>query len=301
MEIENYLQNELSKQTIKSYLYEIEKFKKHYKSPEKLNYQELMNYVELLRKNYNPQSIKRTIYAIKKFYDYLLEIGKVKYNIAKNIKIRDGKENPLQLQELLTEQELHKLLEPRKERYKILEKRNQIIISLLVNQALLVSDIENLRIEDLDLKNAKIKVKSTGITNERILDLKAEQILLFYQYLQEDRIALQSPKLIENNKKNEAKFLEKQKTSFFLLNKLGSKITADDINYLVSTYQKGFTKKITSVKIRQSVIKLKLAQGENLRKVQYFAGHKHADTTEKYRETGIEALQTAINQYHPIK
>ena len=284
MEIENYLQNELSKQTIKSYLYEIEKFKKHYKNPDKLNYQELMNYVELLRKNYNPQSIRRTIYAIKKFYDYLLETGKVKYNIAKNIKIRDGKENPLQLQELLTEKELLQLLEPRKERYKILEKRNQIIISLLVNQALLVSDIENLRIENLDLKNAKIKVKSTGITNERILDLKAEQILLFYQYLQEDR--------------ND---LEKEKTSFFLLNKLGSKITADDINYLVSTYQKDFIKKITTIKIRQSVIKLKLDQGENLRKVQYFAGHKHADTTEKYRETGIEALQTAINQFHPIK
>ena len=284
MEIENYLQNELSKQTIKSYLYEIEKFKKHYKNPEKLNSQELMNYVELLRKNYNPQSIRRTIYAIKKFYDYLLETGKVKYNIAKNIKIRDGKENPLQLQELLTEKELLQLLEPRKERYKILEKRNQIIISLLVNQALLVSDIENLRIENLDLKNAKIKVKSTGITNERILDLKAEQILLFYEYLKEDR-----------------ELLEKQKTSFFLLNKLGSKITADDINYLVSTYQKDFIKKITTIKIRQSVIKLKLDGGENLRKVQYFAGHKHADTTEKYRETGIEALQTAINQYHPIK
>ena len=187
MELTNYLESQLKKGTYKSYLYEIEKFKKHYKNPEKLNYQELMNYVELLRKNYNPQSIRRTIYAIKKFYDYLLEIGKVKYNIAKNIKIRDGKENPLQLQELLTEKELLQLLEPRKERYKILEKRNQIIISLLVNQALLVSDIENLRIEDLDLKNAKIKVKSTGITNERILDLKAEQILLFYEYLKEER------------------------------------------------------------------------------------------------------------------
>mgnify|MGYP003586736601 CR=1 FL=1 len=286
MELTNYLESQLKKGTYKSYLYEIEKFKKHYKNPEKLNYQELMNYVELLRKNYNPQSIKRTIYAIKKFYDYLLEIGKVKYNIAKNIKIRDGKENPLQLQELLTEKELLQLLEPRKERYKILEKRNQIIISLLVNQALLVSDIENLRIENLDLKNAKIKVKSTGITNERILDLKAEQILLFYEYLKEER----------------EKMKEKRPDNFyFLLNKLGSKITADDINYLVSTYQKDFVKKITTIKIRQSVIKLKLDQGENLRKVQYFAGHKHADTTEKYRETGIEALQTAINQYHPIK
>lgn len=279
-----FLRNELSEGTIKTYLYEIEKFKKHYRNPEKLSYQNLMEYVELLRKNYNPQSVKRTVYAIKKYYDYLVETGKVKTNIAGNIKIKDGKENPIQLQELLTEKELQKLLEPRKERYPILEKRNQIIISLLVNQALLVGDIEKLKIEDLDLQNAKIRIQKTGITNSRILDLKAEQILLFYEYLKEER-----------------EKLERQKTSFFLLNKLGSAITKDDINYLVSTYQKGFTKKLTSVKIRQSVIKLKLDQGENLRKVQYFAGHKHADTTEKYKETGINALQTAINQYHPIK
>ncbi len=282
--LKEYLENNLSAGTIKNYLYEIEKFKKHYKNPEKLNYQNLMQYVELLRKNYNPQSTNRTIYALKKYYDYLVETSQIKYNPAQNIKIKDGRENPIQLQELLTEKELQQLLEPRKERYPILTKRNQIIMSLLVNQALLVGDIERLKIEDLNLKNATISIQKTGITNARILNLKADQILLFYQYLEEDRIEL-----------------EREKTSFFLLNKLASRITNDDINYLISTYQKSFTKKITSVKIRQSVIKLKLDQGENLRKVQYFAGHKHADTTEKYRETGIEALQSAINQYHPIR
>lgn len=287
MNLQNYLQNELSEGTIKTYLYEIEKFKKHYKNPEKLSYQNIMEYVELLRKNYNPQSVKRTVYAIKKYYDYLVETGKIKINIAANIKIKDGKENPIQLQELLTEKELQKLLEPRKERYPILEKRNQIIISLLVNQALLVSDIEKLKTEDMDLKNARIRILKSGITNERILELKAEQILLFYEYLKEER------DLLANNRQ--------PKTNNFLLGKLGTKITADDINYLVSTYKKNFTKKLTSITIRQSVIKLKLDQGENLRKVQYFAGHKNADTTEKYRETGINALQTAINQFHPIK
>ncbi|MCQ4142599.1 tyrosine-type recombinase/integrase [Chryseobacterium sp. EO14] len=284
MELKEYLETGLSQETVKNYLYEIEKFNRHYRNPEQLSYQNLMEYVELLRKNYNPQSVKRTIYAIKKYYDYLVETGKTEINTASNIKLKDGKENPVQLQELLTEKELQKLLEPRKERYPMLRKRNQIIMSLLVNQALLVGEIERLKIENLDLKNAKIKVQKTGITNERVLELKAEQILLFYQYLQEERTAL-----------------ERQESSFFLLNKLGSGITKDDINYLVSTYQKDFTKKLTSVKIRQSVIKLKLDDGENLRKVQYFAGHKHADTTEKYRETGINALQTAINQFHPIK
>lgn len=284
MEIKTYLESHLSESSAQGYLYEIEKFRRHYKTPEKISYQNIMDYIELVRKTNNPQSTHKILQAIKKYFEYLQEIGKAKHNPAKTIRIKDGKENPIQLQELLTEKELHKLLEPRKERYPILEKRNQIVMSLLVNQALLVGDIEKLEIEDLDLQNAKIKVQKTGITNERILELKAEQILLFYQYLQEDR-----------------KELERQKTSFFLLNKLGSAITKDDINYLVSTFQKGFTKKITSVRIRQSVIKLKLDQGENLRKVQYFAGHKHADTTEKYKETGIDALQTAINQFHPIK
>ena len=287
MNLQDYLQNELLESSVKTYLYEIEKFKKHYRNPEKLSYQNLMEYVELLRKNYNPQSVKRTIYAIKKYYEYLVNIGKVKINIATNIKIKDGKENPIQLQELLTEKELQKLLEPREERYSMLAKRNQIVISLLVNQALLVGDIERLKIEDLDLKDAKISIQKTGITNSRILELKAEQILLFYQYLNEDRT------LLANNRQ--------PSTNNFLLGKLGTKITSDDINYLISTYRKNFAKKLTSITIRQSVIKLKLDQGENLRKVQYFSGHKHADTTEKYRETGIDALQTAINQFHPIR
>lgn len=244
MSLLEYLKNELSEGTIKTYLYEIEKFKKHYRNPEKLSYQNIMEYVELLRKNYNPQSVKRTVYAIKKYYDYLVETGKIKTNIAGNIKIKDGKENPIQLQELLTEKELQKLLEPRKERYPILEKRNQIIMSLLVNQALLVGDIEKLKIEDVDLKNAKIRILKSGITNERILELKAEQILLFYEYLKEER------ELLAKN--------QTLKTNNFLLGKLGTKITANDINYLVSTYKKNFTKKLTSITIRQSVIKLKL-------------------------------------------
>lgn len=282
MELENYLKNELSEATVKNYLYEIEKFRKHYRSPWKLKYQNIMDYVELLRKTYNPQSIKRTVYAIKKYYDYLVETGKVKQNPAQNIKIRDGKENPVQLQELLTEQELQKLLEPREERYPILTKRNHIVMSLLVNQALLTSDIERLRIGDLDLQNARISIRKTGITNERILDLKADQI-----YLQQEREMLTT--------------FRTEKENYFLLGKLGAKITSDDINYLVSTYKKNFTKKLTSITIRQSVIKLKLDQGENLRKVQYFAGHKHADTTEKYKETGVDALQISINQYHAIQ
>ncbi|AZB33401.1 hypothetical protein [Chryseobacterium bernardetii] len=66
MNLKDYLYNELSEATVKNYLYEIEKFRKHYKNSGKLKYKNIMDYVELLRKTYNPQSIKRTVYAIKK-------------------------------------------------------------------------------------------------------------------------------------------------------------------------------------------------------------------------------------------
>ena len=146
MEIRQYLEKHLSASSLQSYLYEIEKYKKHYKNPEKQKYQNIMDYIELVRKTNNPQSTHRVLCSIKKYFEYLQETGKIKYDPAKNIKIRDRKENPIQLQELLTEKELQKLLEPREERYPILTKRNQIIISLLVNQALLVGDIEKLKI-----------------------------------------------------------------------------------------------------------------------------------------------------------
>jgi integrase/recombinase XerD len=87
----------------------------------------------------------------------------------------------------------------------------------------------------------------------------------------------------------------------FLINKLGSKITGEDINYLISTYQTQFTKKLTSITIRQSVITNLLTKGNDLRMVQEFSGHKYLDTTEKYKQTGIKALQNAIEKHHPIK
>ncbi len=279
MTIQEYLEQNLQKSTAKSYLYEINKYNLLNRNTATYNYKKVMEYVEELRKNYLASSITRIIAALKKYYDYLIETGVRKDNPARNIKLRDAKQNPIQLQDLFSEKELQTLLEPRKERYLILTKRNQIIMSLLVNQALKVGEIIQLKTTDINLEKAQINITGTAQTNNRILPLKAEQILLFYNYL-ENRNHL---------------------SNYFLLNKLNSPITQDDINYLISTYQKEFTKKLTSITIRQSVITNLLTKGNDLRMVQEFAGHKQLDTTEKYKQTGIKALQNAIEKHHPIQ
>ena len=159
-------------------------------------------------------------------------------------------------------------------------------MSLLVHQAPTSGELVQLELNDIDLEKATIQIKGTSLTNVRILPLKAEQILLLHQYITTDRNVLKT----HRNDKNA-----------LLLGKLGTPIQIEDISYLISTYQKQYTKKLTSITIRQSVITNLLSKGNDLRKVQAFAGHKHLDTTEKYKQTGIKALQNAIEKHHPLQ
>lgn len=284
--LKDFLKQSLRESSVESYLYDINKYKKSNRNADKYDYGQVMQYVEILRNNNKPSNVKRVIASIKKYYDYLIEIGKRKDNPARAIRIRDAKENPIQLQDLFTEKELQLLLMPRIERYPFLAKRNKIIMSLLVHQALRIGEIENIKLNDLDLEKATIEIHKTGITNARNLPLKAEQILLLYQYVNQDRNTLKTFRNDQNA---------------LLLGKLGTPISKEDVDYLISTYQKQFKKKLTATTIRQSVITNLLAKNNDLRVVQHFAGHKSPDTTEKYRQTGLNALKTAIDKLHPIR
>lgn len=286
MKIEQYLSKSLMKSSVESYLYDIEKYKKANKNVDKYDYQKVMQYIELLRNNHKVSNVKRVLASIKKYYEYLIEIGKRKDNPARAIKLRDSKENPIQLQDLFTEKELQNFLNPREERYPFLAKRNKIIMSLLVNQALRIGEIENIKLQDINLETATIQIHQTGITNARNLPLKAEQILLVHNYINHDRNKL---KTFRNDKEA------------LLLGKLGTPVKKEDVDYLVSTYQKQSKKKLNTTTIRQSVLANLLAKNNDLRVIQHFAGHKSLDTTEKYRQTGLNALKVAIEKLHPIR
>jgi len=225
MTIEKYLQQSLMQSSVTSYLYDIEKYKKANKNADQYDYEKVMQYMEQLRNNHKVSNVKRVLASIKKYYDYLIETGKRKDNPVRSIKLRDGKPNPIQLQDLFTEKELQSLLKPRKERYPFLAKRNKIIMSLLVYQGLRIGEIENLKLTDVDLEKADLQIQATGITNARNLPLKAEQILLLYEYINHDRNKLKTWRN-DNNK--------------LLLGKLGTPIRKEDVDYLITTYQNQF-------------------------------------------------------------
>jgi len=285
-DLEIYLKKTLTLSSVESYLYNINRFKKANPNADNYTYQDLMKYVEILRKTYKTGTIDMMLASIKKYYDFLIEIKQRKDNPTQAIKLKDNQDNPIQLQDLLSEKQLKSLLNPRKERYPFLAKRNHVILSLLLNQAPRVGEIIQLKLSDIDLEKATIQLTGTGQTNSRTLPLKAEQILLFYDYINQYRNQLKTHRDDQNA---------------FLLGKLGTPIKTDDINYLIGTFKKTLKLKVTSTTIRQSVITNLLNAGNDLRLVQHFAGHKCPDTTEKYRQTGLEALKTQIKILHPLK
>ncbi len=287
MTIDQYLQTHYTTQTAKAYIREIEIYISN--NPEAKNYThtEIVSYIGALRNRYgNSKTISRILASIKAYYSYLCYSGSRQDNPAKSIKLRDKISRDIQLQDLFTSEELEALLTSKTERFKHLDYRNKVLISLLIYQALKPSEIELLQCHEINLETASIYIKPSAKNNSRTLTLKANQILVFKKYLEEIR-----PQLLQGNV-----------SKAFIISHRRNPMSAEDItNHIKRNYKQYSPRKINAQSIRQSVITNLLKQNNDLRIVQSFAGHKYPSSTEKYKQSDVEALQTALQIYHPIK
>jgi len=285
--LNTYLLKHYTKKTAIAYQREIEIYISNNKKAEKFTYSEIINYIGILRTKYtNSKTINRILSSIKAYYSYLCFIEVRKDNPTKSIRLRDKQSRDIQLQDLFTTEELEALLTAKKERYTNLDYRNKVLMSLLIYQALKPNEIEALQCDEINLEEATIYIKSSAKNNSRTLALKANQILLFKKYLEEIRV-----KLVAENE-----------TKAFIIGQRKEPMTAEDITkHIKRNYNIYKPRKVNALTIRQSVITNLLKQNNDLRIVQSFAGHKYPSTTERYKQTNVEALQTALQIYHPIK
>jgi site-specific recombinase XerD len=292
MKIEEYLQKKYSKSTLASNLYNIKRFTDYYQNKaETATYTDILNYIAHLRKNYylHPKTLRHCLYGVKIYFNYLLEIGKRKDHPCSELFLKDKINKQIQVDNLYSLETLENFLKTfeikRKER---LKRRNEVIITLLIYQALTVSEISNLEVENIDLENGEIQIKSGHHQQKRKLPLQAKQILLFYNYLEKER-----KELLLFNKENPV-------ISYLILGQYGEKINPHTISKMINEYRKP-SEKLQPIKIRQSVIANLLKKENDTRIVQVFSGHRRASTTIQYKQTELEALQNAVNQYHPIR
>lgn len=296
MKINEYLENKYSKSTLNSNLYNIKKFTDYYgKRSEKATYKEVLEYIAYLRKHHDlsPKTLRHRLYAVKIYFNYLLETGKRKDHPCSELYLKDKISKQIEVDNLYSPETLENFLESYQiKRKTYLLNRNKIIISLLIYQGLTVNEIVSLEVENIDLDKGEIFIKGQSqVTSKsprkRTLPLQAKQILLILNYLEKDR-----KKLLRYSK-------QKPMDTAFILSQYGKKMNPHGISKTINENRKE-SERIPPIKIRQSVIANLLKKENDTRIVQVFAGHKKASTTIQYKQSELEVLHKAINEYHPL-
>lgn len=306
---ENYLQSQgKSKSTVKHYNSYILDFlswlDKDNTEIENATAKEVLAYLNHLQKKGQENKTRNIrLNVIKQFFNWQVERGERVSNPVTHIKIRGSRKQ--KLYPILSKQDLEQLYlsyevpdEKHKQAgrnwfnaYRLSKARNKAIISLLINQALTTPEIENLTVNDLKLKEGKLFIAGSRKSNERIMELKSNQIieLMEYTYQVRDKLlAYQEDKNI-NKLFLPVPVASQQKANTTL--QIWKSLTKE-----LKEKRKGF---INFKQVRTSVITHWLKQ-YNLRQVQYMAGHKYISSTEAYLVNQVEDLQADVDKYHPV-
>lgn len=247
---------------------------------------DVFQYISYLRKQgLHPKSLRNNLFAVKVYYRYLQETGIRKDHPCQKLYLKDQINRAIAVEKLYSKSQMETLLKEHEPKDKRVKTRNQIIISLLIYQALLVNEITSLKVSDINLHKGEIFVQRGGKTNARTLPMQASQILLFYNYLEEREMLLKQAK---------------KQSDWFIVSKFGTGLNPHGISHLINEKKVG-KDRILPLKIRQSVVANMLKQNKDLRVVQVFMGHRRSSSTEQYKQTELEALQSAVNQFHPIR
>lgn len=272
------IEKNLSINTASSYKNDILKFKEFIEEKKlnlnKLNSEDITSFIlSLKKKNYSSTSIVRILSGIRNFYKFMIGLGYIK-NSQLNI---ESPKIEKKLPEILTYQEIEKILNLDKISRKHI--RNLAILELFYSSGLRVSEVCNLKVNDLNLENGFIKVKGKG-DRERIALLNKKTIELLKKYLNE-------------RKQNYSEYL--------FLNNQGKKISRQSIWKIVKKYAKyaGINKNVKPHTLRHTFATHLLNEGLDLRVVQELLGHKSIATTEIYTHLERKRIKELYKKFHP--
>lgn len=306
----SYLQSQdKSKTTVEHYNYYLLDFISYLDrdniEPENATAKEVMGYQNILKKRgYENKTRNTRLSVIKQYFNYQIELGHRIENPIQHLKIRGSKKQ--MLYSLLDKQQLESIYNEYKvpsnrsksvqkswfKRSQLSRARNKAMISLMVNQGLVTSDVDRIRIQDLKLKEGKIYIAGTRKSNERTLELKSNQMMELMEYQYKTRVEL----LNYCKEEVENLFISTPAIGRDYNQRTDSKQVWKRLSQEVKEQNKDFT---NFKQVRTSVITHWLKE-YNLREVQYMAGHRYVSSTESYLVNNTEDLQKEIDEFHPV-
>jgi integrase/recombinase XerD len=277
-------QKKLSVSTVKAYtrrsIYFLAWLQQEENSQENFTYNDLLDFMRYCTgEGMSKRNIHALLGTVRHYSNYLILQGKRNDNPAAGIFIK-GLSRKLPIN-LLSTEEMEQLYKDYQLQLNV-DSSKKIMLGLMIYQGLLVGELMRLESHHIKIQEGKILIKGTKITNERILDLQALQLPEIQNYLKANRF------------KEGAIFTEKRLKIVSLSN------IKNRLHYMFDQLKRLNPKMINAMQIRNSVITEWLRKN-NLRQVQYMAGHKYVSSTERYQTNNLEDLQSELQQHHPMK
>ncbi len=253
---------------------------------------ELREYLEKLS-TLKPKSVKRKVATIKAMFNYLEFEDKIEINPLR--KMRINIKEPKRLPRVMDIREIgrifkyaysqnDKISDPASYHYQA-SLRNIAVVELLFITGARVSEISNLKIENIDLVSGAVSIKGKG-NKERFIHIcnhETLKILKQYKSLFADKIDNAS--------------------GFFLINRLGHKLSDQSIRQIVKhlSSKAGIQKHITPHVFRHSFATLLLEKDVDIKYIQSLLGHSSIMTTQIYTHVNRAKQKQILRTKHPRK
>lgn len=288
MDYLHYLKVErgLSENTINSYGIDLKLFLEYLRENEipsfkQVNKEVIVNYMQSEKNNNKANSsILRSVSSLRKFFQYLAQEKIIEKDPMLLI---DTPKKRQHLPQVLTKEEVEKLLRS-PNTGQVLGLRDRAMLELMYATGLRISEIINLKLEDLHLTMGTLQTLGKG-HKERIVPVGDEAIKWVNRYLEEAR-----PKLLKQKRSN-----------YLFLNFHGNNLTRQGVwkNLKAEVRKAGIQKNITPHTLRHSFATHILENGADLRIVQELLGHADISTTQIYTHLSNKQLADIYNRAHP--
>lgn len=276
----NYIKNKnYSNYTIDSYNKDLDNFyvylNQNNTDIKKVNYKFLRGYLTVLYdKKYSKKTIARNISTLKSFFKYLKKENIIEsnpMNLIKTPKI-DKK-----LPKFLNYDDLEKILSI-PDTTTFLGKRNALILELLYSTGVRVSELVNIKLNDIDLSEEKILILGKGNKERYVLfGSKAKEKML--DYLKE----------------------KTDDSPYLIVNRYGNKITDRGIRKILDSIilDASLSYKISPHTLRHTFATHMLDSGADIEIVKELLGHESLSTTQIYTHVTSESLKRVYSETHP--
>ena len=277
----------LSEHSLKAYRIDLRHFKEKMDNFKlEVDKETLKGYIRYLHNEYKPKSAKRKLASVKAFFRYLVFEDIIEVNPFEKIRVdyREPKTLPKTIDRRTISKiykSIEKDLENSETQYqRTLNLRNLLAVNILISTGIRVSELCNIKCEDINLRNRTILIEGKG-KKERMLHISsADTVHLIDKYLK----------------------CSNSKTLYLFQSMNGEKLDANSIRHLLKKYsmEAELSKNLTPHQFRHTFATMLLEENVDIRIIQRILGHSSINTTAIYADVAQAKIKQVMTKKNPM-